>query len=527
VIQTEQFGPLLRAARLSRRVRQQELARAVGVTPEHLSRIERGRRPPPRSAVVERVIAALALADAEANRLRIAARIGLAHSGYSDASAVAAVHQLLRATASSLKDDQTKPTGTLPSEPLAIDLVGHLPIVVKGEAEVAQLWTSMLQAAERSTPLSEPIRLSVNPLEGPFSIGARTWPRFRNAMRAVLQHGWTIQHIWRGIGEPRAYVELLTGIMDLFGLPGRYETFHIQRADTLPEFVTDVCFVPGVGVAQVFQTAGPERFVAVVLRDQESMWALARHLDAIRRAGATPFVQALPFPATGPDRYAINLRSEAESFPVDSGPGGRFLVKEGLSFYLVPAHVWRRRANQRLASVPTPERPALAAYLDGMLGWQQRRLEAFHQHVQRWVHRDVCLRGELERFVKHGVMFQEWDNLAPPLPPLPVEDRADILIELITRLRKYPNYELAIADRFPEGVSRVYWIIKARQGVSLVVNHAAKANQPTGFTVHVTEPGVNAAFTASFEQLWDEIPAKLRERESVCRWLERQLEKLD
>jgi GAF domain-containing protein/DNA-binding XRE family transcriptional regulator len=71
----ERFGAMLAALRQQRGLTQKEVAHRVGLTVEHLCRVERGHRPPLRRHYLERVIEVLRLAPAEASRL-------LASAGY-------------------------------------------------------------------------------------------------------------------------------------------------------------------------------------------------------------------------------------------------------------------------------------------------------------------------------------------------------------------------------------------------------------------------------------------------------------
>jgi transcriptional regulator with XRE-family HTH domain len=65
----ESFSSLLRTYRERADMSCNQLARAIGVDPSYISRLERGEREPPRRAVILGVIPALRLEAAEADRL--------------------------------------------------------------------------------------------------------------------------------------------------------------------------------------------------------------------------------------------------------------------------------------------------------------------------------------------------------------------------------------------------------------------------------------------------------------------------
>jgi transcriptional regulator with XRE-family HTH domain len=75
----ENFATLLRYYRDQAGLSCNELARAVGVDPSYVSRLERGEREPPRRPIVERMAASLQLALEDQDRLLVTA-------GYAPAS---------------------------------------------------------------------------------------------------------------------------------------------------------------------------------------------------------------------------------------------------------------------------------------------------------------------------------------------------------------------------------------------------------------------------------------------------------
>ena len=70
---SEDFAALLRRYRDRAGVSCNELARAVGVDPSYISRLERGEREPPRRRVVEALASALDLALDDQDRLLVSA----------------------------------------------------------------------------------------------------------------------------------------------------------------------------------------------------------------------------------------------------------------------------------------------------------------------------------------------------------------------------------------------------------------------------------------------------------------------
>src|SRR3954470_20954411 len=71
--QSGEFAALLRGFRERARLSCNELARAVGVDPSYISRLERGEREPPRRRVVESLAQALQLGLDEQDRLLVSA----------------------------------------------------------------------------------------------------------------------------------------------------------------------------------------------------------------------------------------------------------------------------------------------------------------------------------------------------------------------------------------------------------------------------------------------------------------------
>ncbi len=59
------FGPLVFDSRVRKHLPQKTIAGRVGIDSSYLASIERGRRPPPRREIVDRIISALGMSDAE------------------------------------------------------------------------------------------------------------------------------------------------------------------------------------------------------------------------------------------------------------------------------------------------------------------------------------------------------------------------------------------------------------------------------------------------------------------------------
>jgi transcriptional regulator with XRE-family HTH domain len=62
---SSRFGSLIAQARLRKRIPQKLVALAAGIDPSYLAAVERGRRPPPKSELVNKVLAALQLSAAD------------------------------------------------------------------------------------------------------------------------------------------------------------------------------------------------------------------------------------------------------------------------------------------------------------------------------------------------------------------------------------------------------------------------------------------------------------------------------
>jgi len=62
---SNRFGTLIFQARIRKRVSQKAVAATAGIDASYLASIERGRRPPPRKQVVNKVLAALKISQAD------------------------------------------------------------------------------------------------------------------------------------------------------------------------------------------------------------------------------------------------------------------------------------------------------------------------------------------------------------------------------------------------------------------------------------------------------------------------------
>ncbi len=72
---SSRFGSLISQARLRKRIPQKVVALNAGIDPSYLASVERGRRPPPRRELVNKIISSLHLSAADRARALEAAAI--------------------------------------------------------------------------------------------------------------------------------------------------------------------------------------------------------------------------------------------------------------------------------------------------------------------------------------------------------------------------------------------------------------------------------------------------------------------
>ncbi len=389
---------------------------------------------------------------------------------------------------------------------------------VRGEVAVVEAAIELLESLEAPPNPEATTILLTSQGDGTFAERTfaerepRLHDRWLRALCDATGRGWSILHIWRLTRDLRRSVGIVVSMLDLLGT-GAYVPLYLGRYETLrPPY--DLLIVPGV--AALLSFAAHDALTidsALVIREPEQIAVLRDHHEQLRR-------QAKPV-------LACFLRQDAAKFNsllVDSEARlpGRLFVKYGLSLYTEPlswskpdSH-WVQRMAYRQDELP------------GFLKARTDRLEAFYANVVTHPYRDICPMQAVEQLALYGRYLRYAEQASEQVRQgAKPEERREHLRNAIAVLRTYDNYELALADHEDAAAlaltDQTFW--EALGDTRVLVNTWARGRD--GHTVDINlaidEPTLVAGFHAHFNQLWERIKPRNRDKEYVIWWLEQQV----
>jgi hypothetical protein len=389
---------------------------------------------------------------------------------------------------------------------------------VCGEVEVMEAAIELLESLD-APPNPEATTILLTS-QGDGSFADRTFvdrhprlhDRWLRALCDVTGRGWSILHIWRLTRDLRRSVGIVVSMLDLLST-GAYVPLYLGRYETLrPPY--DLLIVPGVAALLSFATRGALTVdSALLIREPEQIAVLRDHHEQLRR-------QAKPV-------LTCFLRQDAAKFNsllVDSEARlpGRLFVKFGLSLFTEPlswsnpeSH-WAQRMAYRSDDLPS------------FLTARTARLEAFYANVLARPYRDICPMQAVEQLALHGryLRYAEQASEQARQGANP-EERHEHLRNAIDVLRAYDHYELALADHEDAAAlaltPQTFWEVLGDTRVLLNTWARGRDGHTVDINLAIDEPTLVAGFRAHFDQLWECIKPRNRDKDYVIWWLEQQL----
>jgi transcriptional regulator with XRE-family HTH domain len=260
--------------------------------------------------------------------------------------------------------------------------------------------------------------------------------------------------------------------------------------------------VPALGSRHVERIAA-----ALELTDGERRRLEATQIARLRasQAGAAA-VSTWPGASDQPRRPTFDVGGYAWREAAER-PGDRRLVAAGLSDLAIPpAWLDQRRRWSGASAAP-------AGRLDRLLAAQRGGLAALRDQLGAFHFREICWRPALERFAREGVPAGGPPLLAGLLQ-LDAADRAELLLHASELLEAHQRLEIAPVDEADDlPAPTVAWGVK---GDHVAFIWPAGAAEPP---VWIAEPTIVAAFQDHFDDLWERIAPRSRDRRLVARWL--------
>lgn len=399
---------------------------------------------------------------------------------------------------------QRDPTPSSPDHPYAQ--------IVDVLAQMIDLLEQLPDAGARSTSDRTIILTwqSRDSVELPSELQARWLP----ALETALRRGWRVLYLCRLDGNAYRTVGLVKAMQSLY-CAGSYLPRYFTSYGTLaPPY--DMLVIPGIAAAMMFATTNMHTVDAGVITCHENRvkLLLAHALQLARQT--TPLVRSYFLPHA--ELMASQTLTRAESHP-----GGRYLVKDGLSVITQPESWFSERPLSRIPSSLPSEN------LRAAMEHHRKRIVAFHHHVATHDYSDICTVRAIDALVYDGAYI---DDSAPGVPHS-LDTRLEHLRNVVRLLRHCPRYHLALIGEGSAQAADVssvadgaMWEVTGGDSVFMSTRMPDKAGRLVNANLHIAEPTVAEAFRVSFRQLWERIPPEFRERDQVIRYLEQRIAEL-
>jgi hypothetical protein len=348
--------------------------------------------------------------------------------------------------------------------------------------------------------------------------------QWQQAVREALRRGWRVEHVWRLTRDARRTAFLVATTLDLLGA-GDYQPLYTSGA-AAPSPPYDLVIRPDAALLLLATRNARNVDGGILTRDPKQIQLLSGHYAQLR-AQAKPLLQS--YRRDNPQFGAVVVESETR-FP------GRSLVKYGLSFYTEPEE-WSHPASRWAQRMTYPE-----ADVESFSLHRWARLAAFRDHVRTHLYRDICPKRAIERLAQEGRYSRYTERHAgtmgkgksgkmgkqEPQEVASVEERRQHLHSAIALLEAHDNFQIALLDADEEKALGVqmgtYWEVVGADRVLINARTLDAHAEPMDIEIAIDEPTTVAGCLAHFDQLWERIMPRNRDKDYVIWWLERQLE---
>jgi len=342
-------------------------------------------------------------------------------------------------------------------------------------------------------------------------LGAHVWDDvgwlsadWRTALANALQRGHAVSHVLRApkTDESDRLVMLIAQMLELLGHRGQYQAFLV--AGPAGPLVTDLVIISDAAALICFPGENRALDVALIVSNPDQV-------QAVTEIGVR-FVQDRE-PLLTQVRTDEDFNNELTR--VEGGAGPRYLVKAGLSVLQIPPEIrtdWKRREQEFLKDPWTEER--LVAYHDRL----RVRQASFLEQVTTTPYFEVCSTEALQEFIANGLLPR--DDVAARIRAELIAtelERRTVAESIAERLRKYRNYHLGLLEKGNENDPRTFWEVKGSWVLAEIFSENDSADW-RNLVIH--SPLLAGALESYFlTEVWQGIPAKWRENESMADWL--------
>lgn len=383
--------------------------------------------------------------------------------------------------------------------------------VIWGRPALLKVIISLLENLPPLSRLqSNTLLLTFQGAEDAFDDFPELHDQYLKALQEALQLGWQVCHLWRVNQDSRRSIVLVESILKLLGT-GRYLPSYISDYGTLtPPY--ELLIIPRTAALLCFATQNPRRVDAGLLTHNLEQIELPHTHFYQLHAMSQPLAH-IYLPQRGPQVWRAYADAESQ-------PGGRVVVKDGLSFITEP-HSWYSEDGLMAQTIDLSEQERTIA-----LESQHCRYAAFQINIASYPYRDICPRRAIERLAQYGEAPSN-DRL-PPSFRLSQQARREQLERAIYLLRTYKQYELALIDEQEEQFipTEMFWEVTGQHSVLMLSWSTDMRGKDIIIELAINEPSIVRAFHDYFAELWERIAPSHKDKAHVIEWLEHQVAQL-
>jgi transcriptional regulator with XRE-family HTH domain len=493
-------------------VTQKAVAAEVGVRPEYISRLEKGKIPRPREEIVDRLMgfighnlraaaawSAGAVADVETGQLF--------HDEQASARLVSTLLEMLAAPPARIAPSERRPSPRSRSDANRFcrafnDWLAERredPLYIVGAPSTRSLLPVLLAYLDRSRRPNGEAR--IRHLVGTLSSADTILPALE----------WKLGYDLRA---PRD------------GQDGRVEIRSLADNANLPGVTPGAALAASSDGSAALLLPAPSSDrdrdpVEIIPVSDDYAALIARHLpqlweEADRDRLPQSVVSIAPVSTDEASRAEAGAAFDGALVDVEAGPGERLVVKHELSSLLFPLG--------STAHNPPPDADrdvwAMVARRRGAEFMRHTRVAQFHRQLGSYLHRDIVSRCGIE-----GLAFE---SQAPKDTRIPLDVstiRGSVFTHLRDLLVDYENYHLAIVDQEdePTWMENVFWEVKGSH-VFLECWFDNDLDGIAWWDIHLYHDSVASEFRTYFDSLWREYSPPTKAR--LVKDLEQIIEKL-
>jgi hypothetical protein len=405
--------------------------------------------------------------------------------------------------------------------PASISAEGARVPLITGVQNVQLQACALLDSAaheRRQTKQTDSILIASNSSVDALAVAQDLQELWLSTLAKVLQRGWRVVHLWVLAGEVDQTISLIEKMFPLLGQNGEYKPVYYSIEQYKLPAPLGIVLVPGQGAMLLFGANQSVHFdTAFSFLDSEAISSIQGYFHRLS-AGARPLLNVY---------QAKSVDFDYELANADNQEGERCMIKDGFSNIMLPESVYQTRAQYlsklEVVKGKVLDRATRLKYKH-CLDYRMGRIYSFEKHVATGAVRHIASKQAIERMLQDGyfarddwLMNEDWARLTP-------EEAADCVHNVIRLLRTHPKFELGLVDEneFREHL-RVFWTAVGTHSVLLEAWRENENGEREESDLVLSEPLVVTAFQAHFARIWDGIQPSARERDSVIRWLERQL----